>query len=621
MTDDPHETAKLRAALDAVAAAHQPDPDAWSQISDRAAASGPLTVAAPVADRRRRPWRTALAAAAIVAVAAIGLAVVRTTGNDDVRVGTTPDGKANAPSDATGWYIPVGLPDGWKVTSVTSDRSDDACPCRTTVWANADRSQTLRAGYADAVADDTPALDADPSRTATFDLGGGVEAERYDLEEPLGWDVSWTDDGRSHWIGAEGIALEDAEAIARAVFADPTTRTVPVPGLAFTDEWHEDGEVGRNASVDVTMQAPSGNAVPYSLSGPRTAVDLAATYTLASQLPGQPLPTLTYESRPPADKASTFPVLHDYLGRWPGATVRSAGMRSSDGNGVLTPTDDEVAALMGALRPATTEEWRRFVAQAGNRDRTVTASATLAELIDGSPTRGTTEATDPGSTDPTATNTTAAPVETSTTADPGTTATGRLADLELGLTAEPRLASWEDAGVVLTVRNPTDRPISDPACALDHAGLALIPTDAATTSRVDAIPAGDLWWADAGSCDGGVTVAPGATKTIRLVTRAQFHDARYGPLPSGSYEATARITGVDRALTAPVTVVAQDCSNGAEDYIGLTEAAARALGGERLVRQVRTPGPGTESDVSDERCDRINLVLGPDGRVAFARAY
>jgi len=57
--------------------------------------------------------------------------------------------------------------------------------------------------------------------------------------------------------------------------------------------------------------------------------------------------------------------------------------------------------------------------------------------------------------------------------------------------------------------------------------------------------------------------------------------------------------------------------------VGLTEADARALAGERLLGQVRVPAPGTDSDVANDsqRCDRINLVLGKDGRVAFARAY
>jgi len=492
------------------------------------------------------------------------------------------------------------------------------------VWANADRSQVITGGYGAAPEGERETLGVDPSDITTFDLTDGVRATRYGpFDGRDSWNVEWTVDGRRQAFEAFGVPEDAAEPLARALFADPDTDDLPVSGLGLVDEWHEDGEVGRNVQLDVMMQAPSGNAVDYSLSAPRSAVRIAWSYAPTDRLPDQPLATLGNESggrQPEGSEFPDMPVTHDYLGRWPGATVRSAGMRTGQsGSDEVAPTDAEVETLMASLRPATTEEWRRFVATAGNRDRTVTSSATLADLIDQVPSSQSGETT--ATTFAQSFGTSAPGGGTTTTAAPDSA--GDLADLDLSLSAEPRIASWEDAGVELTVRNPTSAPISDPGCALDHAEVALLPVDGATRERFNAVPAGDPWWSDDGACDGGLTVEPGATKTIRLVVRAQFHDSRYGPLPSGTYEATARIAGIDEPVAAPVAIGSQDCTNGAEDYIGRTEAAARALAGERLMAQVRVPEPGTESDVANdsERCDRINLILGEDGRVAYARAY
>lgn len=626
MNDDQRTTDRLHAALTEVADRHQPDPAAWHRIHDRLQGGGAtLTeVTAAPAGRRRARTRLLAAAAVLVAIAAVGAAVAATRHGDTTKVATTP------PDDeATGWYVPVGLPDGWSLTSVTSSRMDEACPCRDAVWANADRSQVITASRSDAPELDLQTLDVGPEDLTSFELGDGVTATRtgpLDADNPVdamgNWSVDWEAEGKRTSISAQGISTDTAEPIARALFADPDTDDLSVPGLDLVDAWSEDGEIGRNVQVEVMLQAPSGNPINYTLSAPRSAVPTAWSYEPTDRLPDQPLPTLGDEyggPRPEGSNLPDMPVTHQYLGRWPGATVQSSGFRQGrTGSDVVIPTDAEVETLMSALRPATTEEWRRFVATAGNRDRAVTASATLADLIDqvAAPPSNETATTFAQSD-----GTSAAGGGATTTAAPA--AAGDLADLDLSLSAEPRLASWEDAGVELTVRNPTSTAISDPTCALDHAEVALLPADDATRAQFDAVPAGEPWWSDDGACDGGLTIGPGATKTIRLVVRAQFHDARYGPLPSGTYDATARIAGIGDPATAPVAIVSLDCTNGAEDYVGLTEADARALAGERLVAQIRVPEPGTESGVANDsdRCDRINLILGDDGRVAYARAY
>ncbi|MGN6694746.1 MAG: hypothetical protein ACTHN0_11275 [Aquihabitans sp.] len=618
MNDDPSRTTRLHDALVAVADRHEPDPDAWARIADRLGATTPQLVeahplvASPPHHRRTR----LLAAAAVVAVlAAIATAIVvarHGSGEGDTsRVTSTPG------DDATGWYIPVGLPRGWIVRSVISTRMDDACPCREVVWANADRSQVVIAHRSDAPTVDRQTDPVEAAGDTTFELGDGVAATRHGpVASADEWSTEWELGGQSNYFTAIGIPADAAEPIARALLADPMTDRIPVTGLRLIDEWHEDGEIGRDVQLDVTMQAPSGNPVVYTLGAPRWAVRTAWSHRPTDDLPGQPLATLVDETGGSVPGGPNVPVMRDYLGRWPGATVEAGGMREgSTETGELIPTDDEVEALMSSLRPATTQEWRRFVDQAGNRDRAVTASATLADLIDQEPSAG-----DRG----TATTFASSSATTAVGVGPTTTApasAGDLADLVLSLSAEPKLASWEDAGVELTVRNPTSSPISDPGCALDHADVALLPLDDATRAAFNAVPAGDPWWSDDGACDGGVTLEPGTSKTIRLVVQAQFRDARYGPLPSGSYEATARVAGIEEPATAPVEVRSQDCVNRAEDYVGLTESGAYALGGERLMEQVRVLRPGADVSGSSEDCDRINLILGDDGRVAYARAF
>lgn len=611
MNADQRRTERLRDALTTVADRHDLDPDAWDAIAGRTQlGSTPHLAEVGVRPSRRAQGRrtSVLAAAAVVGViAGVGAATAiaqHDAGDDSTRVDTA------APVDEpTGWYVPVGLPDGWRVLQVTSTRMDDACPCRTAVWANADRSQVVIASRSDAPTMDGQALDVGTEDLAEFDLGQGVTATRTGPMQPTNpvdasddYLVEWKVDGQQTSFSTLGLEVDDAEPIARALFADPVTDRIPVAGLTLVDQWNEDGEVGKAVDVDVMMQAPSGNPIDYSLQAPRMAVPYAWNYELTDRLAGQPLATLENESggkRPEGSEFPDMPVTHDYLGRWPGATVRSAGFREGKaGSDEVAPTDAEVETLMASLRPATTEEWRRFVARAGNRDRTVTASATLADLIDGITTPVTDEAT--------------------TTLPPDQA--GELGDLELSLAAEPRLASWEDAGVQLTVRNPTPTAITDRDCVLDRAEVALLPVDAATRSAVQAVPAGDPWWSEDGPCDGGVTIEPGASKTIRLVARAQFHDSRYGPLPGGSYEATVRIDGVDAPVPAPVAI-GSTCAESTAGYVGLTETQARTLAAERAIDEVRVPEPGPDSDVADEDCNRLNLVLADDGRVAYARLY
>ncbi len=587
MTRDDLTSDRLRTALTAVADRHEPDAEAWHHIENQVSGRGPALVAAdrhgPAAPRRRHRL---LAAAVIAAVAAVATVAVLARGDHDrdtTDVTTTP-------AVATGWYIPVGLPDGWTVREVTAQRMDERCPCSETTWASPSRDIVLiRSTDPDRAGQDGVTEVPSPS-TSTFAVADDVEGTITPAPDaeggPTGWTAGWVVDGERTSLTAIGIAPSQAAEVARAVFADPTSVPEHVEGVAPVGSWSETSPVNRDADVGIAMASPAGHEVDITLSSSdrwRSKGILVPTDRLAGQ---QPLALLTLKSYAPTPVGDQ-PRVRDYIGLWPGATVRVLG-GYADG----PATDAEIDAVTASLRPATLDEWRAFVAGAENRDRAATSSATLQDLIDGR----------------------AAPTAS-------VAARGDLDDLDVTLDATPRMATWEDAGVSLTVRNPTSSAITDPTCALDRAEVALLPADDQTQAAVDAIPAGDPWWQDDGPCDGGTTMAPGASKTIRLPVRAQFHDARYGPLPGGRYGATVRIDGVTGQVTTPVEIGADPaCTGDTAGYVGLTEVDARALAEQRGVTEVRTPAAGTESDVVTYRCDRLTLVVD-DGRVTFARFY
>lgn len=592
MTYDDRGADQLRTALAATAEHHRPDPEAWQHITDRLSGDGPVLVAVggPRRPGHRRRTRILAAAAIIAAIAALGAMASLTR---DVDPGTT-DVATTPPADATGWYIPVGLADGWSVGAVTVQRMDEPCPCTATVWADPERDVIVTRLTEPDRTNRDGVTEVPGQGATTFDISEGIEATLSAPDDQLGyWDVDWVVGGERQVLTAIGVPPARAVELAREVYADPTSTWIDVGGVELIETWAEPSDVNREADVQFTMVSPDGHFVDVSLASSHRFIAMAGSLVPTDRLADdQPLPLQTLRSYD--NPTGEVPRVRDYIGLWPGGSVRVLGGYSGE-----AATDAEIDAVAASLRPATLQEWRAFVSTAANRDRAATASATLDDLIEGR------------------TSSTAA-TTTTVLSDPG-----RLEDLELSLAAEPQLATWEDAMAVLTVHNPTGAPIGDPGCALDGAGIALLPAGEATRDAVDAIPAGERWWTDGGPCDGGTVIEPGATKTIRLQVRAQFLDARYGPLPAGSYRATASIEGVEAQPSAPVEIGpdAPPCSGDAEAYVGRTEADARALAEQRGVAEVRVPEPGPDSDVVTHRCDRLTLVLGDGGRVTYARFY
>ena len=107
MTDptDRDDARWFRSQVDPVVAA-EPVPDAWSSIAARIDGAGE----APVPDRAPR-GRWLVAAAAVVVLLVASALVITGAG----------DGKDTVSSNqgpTTGWYIPEGLPDGWRLQSM-----------------------------------------------------------------------------------------------------------------------------------------------------------------------------------------------------------------------------------------------------------------------------------------------------------------------------------------------------------------------------------------------------------------------------------------------------------------------------------------------------------------------
>ena len=146
--DDHDDSADARWFRTAVAPVVDAEPvtDAWDDIRGRATGEAPTIVRLePAASPARGPRRRmALVAAAVIAVAGIGGAVAVTRDGGDGPAETV----VATPTDeeATGWYIPQDLPDGWALESVETDWLDVAdeqpgvCPCDATAWVDGQRT-------------------------------------------------------------------------------------------------------------------------------------------------------------------------------------------------------------------------------------------------------------------------------------------------------------------------------------------------------------------------------------------------------------------------------------------------------------------------------------------------
>lgn len=112
------------------------------------------------------------------------------------------------------------------------------------------------------------------------------------------------------------------------------------------------------------------------------------------------------------------------------------------------------------------------------------------------------------------------------------------------------VASGEEVGSTLTVRNGSDRTVTDQACHLAQTSSALVPIDD---------PDAELWLRVVVDCGGPFEMKSGFEDTW---TGPEFPArTKYGePLPPGDYIATTELLGVSQRLEVPVEVTDEEVS-------------------------------------------------------------
>lgn len=368
--------ARLRATLGAAAPA---DTHVDGGLADlRGRLDG--TVVPLARARRPRSSRLLLAAAAVVAVAAIGATAVAFVGRgDDETNVTTDDGTTTVPAPTTpgppaDWYVPVGLPEGWTLERVSTDFRDvegygGSCPCLRRAWVAPDGVAEVSLT---SVPQDGPLGDVTPlvADAAPVDLGGGIEG-RAGTAPTFGLPVDdlapalvviWVEGGSRWYLRAHDLTSDEVLAAARRLAAEPTD--LPADGWDVVVDSTVPAGVGSFDSVDIGLRGPSGVVVGYQLYPPGFSdpfVGVVGPERL--QLEGQIEPLWRYDFPADGEQASErIPAQTVLAGEWAGADV-VLGASSQGGEAVSTDTPalDDLLVLAASLRPATAAEWAAFL--------------------------------------------------------------------------------------------------------------------------------------------------------------------------------------------------------------------------------------------------------------------
>lgn len=505
--------------------------------------------------RRRGPSSgvLALAAAAIVLLVVATVVAVHDRGDDpDDRVATTLP-------EATGWYVPQGLPEGWTLGVVEATRgSDPTCAGEGASWTDAAGTQTIglvRSTCGELPTD--PFVPGDPgvppddvSTVVEVDLGGGTTgtAFQHDGELSTGTTsplvptdrlIAWPAEGGGTWtlrtVGVDEATFLDA---ARALAADPTPSDGEVAAVVGTDVVAVDRwtTAGGEASTSVQLQiaSPDGHQLALMLSPPGQGTHPeGGSIAIPEDVDGQPLPVWRYDDPSWAVR---------YGGAWPGADVSVMRVAQDPADWI---DDDQLGTFIASLRPASAAEWRAYLATAtGPVDEEASTAPTLAELFDA-----------PSSSTPTPTTATGPLTSPPGTEEPMPAPADAFSDLT-GVTVRLEVDAAEvSSGAVLGARlrwsNATDLPTVVNECTWQQLRIGLV---AMAGPDLDP-PAPPI-----GGCSEGERFsipANGALVTDlegRLVALAEDGD----PLLPGGYVAVVLVPGDPDRLRVelPVTVTA-----------------------------------------------------------------
>lgn len=436
MTDptdrDSDDATWFRAHVDPVLDA-EPIADAWPAIEHRL--YGDVPGGAEAARSHRIRWL----AAAVVLLLAASAAVIASTRHDDADTDTVQSGE----DEPTGWYVPAGLPDGWKLDSVEAAPGRKACARKGVQWSDPSRDRSLAfsfdaCGKAPTEAD-VPDLSIPGAPEGAFpqptlrsvDLGDGVTATG--IESPTGdpalvdvASLGWNAGGGAWTVRAVGLGFDQQVEVAKRLAADPGRTDLGLGGMEVVDRW--EAPERRTPEVQVNLSNPAGLQTSYHLTLPGDGTHPGGDSVLVPEtIEGQPEPVLRYDTVP--FWAGRFG------GSWPGADLIVFRWTEGPTDAKHMITDDDLRRLLASLRPATAEEWQRFLATADRGVSPVLLTApTLAFLAtDSFPRPG-----EPGAelTHPTTTTTPAA--STTTAPDASTTAPSRHATNDFGpVTSEP----------------------------------------------------------------------------------------------------------------------------------------------------------------------------------------
>lgn len=615
-------------------------PDAWPEIEARVASSA--GVVRPVLHHRGRRWMAAAAAIVILTGAALVLTIDRGEDGSSVTTGT---------GEATGWYIPQGLPAGWTLDSVTVI---DGSPCD-------DSSQRWKT-MPEAADDDTrPAIELSYRACASLPADPGIAGPRIGprsaasffapaKDDPTDQVLRWEDDGLWELTG-EGFDGDRLVEAAQAIADDPTSSDPPLPGMGSTSAGSsQDAAPDGPPSVAVSLRTPSGALTSYLLVEPGHGPRLTPfTSDEDGSLAGQPLGLRRRGSIPLERSARGLAARSGYLfGAWPGADVL-VNERLQFGSSVEeAPSPVEARAiteaLASSLRPASAQAWRDFVATAGRApDERLLSAPTLAALDE--PIRETSGTIPRGSatstTAPTNITTTTTPPAATPGETPGSVVSGpgtftpreeiydsftpiESLDIRLELASDTIRAGSPVAGTLI-VENPTDEPIELNECSRLLSEWGLVPASDPDRKLPDRSII---------DCYGNEPNV-GARETVRFpldwIRPAGFLAQRAGKdgwspagtLPGGEYLAVIDIPGRtgDLRLSVPVTVPEPVCETTDADVAAYLRhsiegakdvAAARSGDVPEVLRLASVDGKPVALE-GNLGCNRINIDI--DGGV------
>ena len=638
------------------------DPIVGSPDLDDAAGATPVRMpVAPAPAGARQPARTggagpkharrALAVAAAVAVLVGAGVVVRSRGGD---AGDGADVAAIAP-EPTGWYVPVGLPDGWTLLGAEHWAGRPTCERRGFEWSDAEAGRAMGLGF-DACGtrfsgDGMPAPDLiDPEMAAGFptveevDLGTTTATgPAFDGELRTSSPGAFASDQRMlTWEGDGGVwtlrtlGLTEAELLdaARTLAADPdgVDAEAAVLGvdldLDLVERWEAPARIG-SPEVQLSLRSPDGRGVGLHLTLPGDGVRPAGdAVVVAEQLAGQPNEVLLFDDPSWAGR---------FGARWPGADLTVFRWEQDPMQFI---DDDQLRTLLAALRPAGATDWRAFLSTAtGEVSPPLLEAPTLAALLGVEQEAPAPPPTEPAPSADTSPEDPAAPDDGSGDAgDPAPTTDADLVAEAALVPSDGPLDSFSDltglevrlsladavvtaqpgGGDALVLRNRTDAPIVVNECSTLLTTWGLVPRGAdgplprrtitdCYDNSITTVPAHGVavvpleWGADRGF------VARSADESIR--------GGLLGTLPAGAYDAVVEVPTANGTLRArvPVQVLAPACPMSDDDalrYRGLRVDDAREAAAADGLELVVVFEDGVEGGTGwDLDCTRLRAVV------------